>query len=248
MSAGSPRLLPGWERTAAPEAAPSGAAPQGPPGSASPPRGGGAAAPAPHGGGRAGPGGAWPGGEARRGIPLEAARSPCGSPPAQQERRPCPARREDAENGGCGTAGSGRVRGAGRAGPGGSSGRERWGARRSCGERSLPPAPPSCAGSEPRPDRARSVAGPRGLVAAGPPLRPKMSGGARRRRRPARGERSGARPPSLVGAGGCHGRLVRCPAGTSWGFHNLQLLTLGCQGTLSQLDSRHFLAKEVLVL
>lgn len=186
-------------RSRSPEAAPSGAAPQSPPGSgsASPGRGRRGSSPAPHGGGRAGPGGAWPGGEARRGVPLEAARSPCGSPPAQQQRRPCPARREDAENGACRAAGSGRAR------PGGSSRlRSRpEGAVRGTEESrgaelptrpSILRSPARSAGSEPRPERGRSVAGPRGLVAAGPPFRPKMSGGARRRRRPARGERSGA--------------------------------------------------------
>lgn len=56
----------------------------------------------------AGRGRAGPGRAERRGVPLEAARNPCGSPPAQEERRPCPARREDAENGGCRRRGAAR--------------------------------------------------------------------------------------------------------------------------------------------
>lgn len=157
---------------------------------ARPSRGGGAAAPAPHGGGRAGPGGAWPGGEARRGVPLEAARSPCGSPPAQEERRPCPARREDAENGGCRRRGAERrprrgVRAGARGWAGAAWGllppglgcapalRERRGARRSPGERSLPPAPPSCAplpgrSEGPGRGRARTAGSWRGGAASPP--------------------------------------------------------------------------------
>lgn len=209
---------------------PSRAASQRPPGSAFPGRGRRGSIPAGGGrsAGRAGPGGAWPGGEARRGVPLEAARSPYGSSPAQEERRPCPARREDAENGGCRRRGaerrprrgSGRVRGTGQARPGGSSrlgsaaprpvAAAPEGAARGTREPrgAEPPALPSIlcsAPRRPRLPRARGRAGappgPRGLGAAGPPLRPKMSGGARRRRRP---------PACAPGPGGGSGaRLAR---------------------------------------